>query len=61
MKKNTGYRIDYTTSTVTVTKKFMEAAGIIGTIEFEQRKVLADMAVREPAQFKALVEQVTKA
>ncbi|MBE6393297.1 MAG: 50S ribosomal protein L20 [Lentisphaerae bacterium] len=25
------------------------------------RKVLADMAVREPAQFKALVEQVTKA
>jgi len=45
MKKNVGYRIDYANATVTVTKKFMEAAGIIGTLEFEQRKVLADMGL----------------
>ena len=45
MKKTVGYRIDYATSTATVTKKFLEAAGIIGTPEFEQRKILADMGL----------------
>lgn len=43
MKK--GYVIDYTTKTVTVTKKFMEEAGIIGTKAFEERKVLDEMGL----------------
>ena len=43
--RNTGYKIDYSTNTVTVTKKFMEEAGIIGTPEFNQRKILADMGL----------------
>ena len=43
MKK--GYVIDYTTKTVTVTKKFMEEAGIIGTKAFEERKVLDKMGL----------------
>ena len=43
MKK--GYVIDYTTKTVTVTKKFMEEAGIIGTKAFEERKVLDEMGM----------------
>ena len=40
-----GYVIDYTTKTVTVTKKFMEEAGIIGTKAFEERKVLDEMGL----------------
>lgn len=43
--RNNGYKIDYSTNTVTVTKKFMEEAGIIGTPEFNQRKILADMGL----------------
>lgn len=43
MKK--GYVIDYTTKTVTVTKKFMEEAGVIGTKAFEERKVLDEMGL----------------
>lgn len=43
--KTTGYKINYSTNTVIVTKKFMEEAGIIGTPEFNQRKILADMGL----------------
>lgn len=43
MKK--GYVIDWTAKTVTVTKKFMEEAGVIGTTAFEQRRILAEMGL----------------
>lgn len=34
MKKNTNYEINFTTNTIIVTKRFREAAAIIGTPEF---------------------------
>ena len=40
MKKNTNYEINFTTNTITVTKKFREAASIIGTPEFNLMKEL---------------------
>lgn len=43
MKKS--YVIDWTAKTVTVTKKFMEEAGVIGTTAFEQRRILAEMGL----------------
>ena len=70
MKK--GYVIDYTTKTVTVTKKFMEEAGIIGTKAFEERKVLDEMGlvfqIREvkahksnKITYKQMMEYITRA
>ena len=40
MKKNANYEIDFTTNTITVTRKFREAASIIGTPEFNLMKEL---------------------
>ena len=34
MKKNTNYEINFTTNTIIVTKRFREAAAVIGTPEF---------------------------
>lgn len=54
--RNIGYKIDYTTNTITVTKKFMEEAGIIGTPAFSTMKELRQMgmtiAVKETAPRK---------
>ena len=54
--RNNGYKIDYTTNTITVTKKFMEEAGIIGTSAFSTMKELRQMgmtiAVKEIAPRK---------
>ena len=54
--RNIGYKIDYTTNTITVTKKFMEDAGIIGTPAFNTMKELRQMgmtiAVKETAPRK---------
>ena len=41
--RNIGYKIDYTTNTITVTKKFMDEAGIIGTPAFSTMKELRQM------------------
>lgn len=43
--RNNGYKIDYTTNTITVTKKFMEEAGIIGTSAFSTMKELRQMGM----------------
>lgn len=43
--RNIGYKIDYTTNTITVTKKFMEDAGIIGTPAFITMKELRQMGM----------------
>lgn len=40
MKKNANYEINFATNTITVTKKFREAASIIGTPEFNVMKEL---------------------
>ena len=54
--RNHGYKIDYSTNTITVTKKFMEDAGIIGTPAFNIMKELRQMgmtiAVKETAPRK---------
>lgn len=54
--RNNGYKIDYTTNTITVTKKFMEEAGVIGTSAFSTMKELRQMgmtiAVKEIAPRK---------
>lgn len=39
------YTINYAENTITVTKKFMEAAGIIGSYAFNQMKVLRTMGM----------------
>ncbi len=43
--RNNGYKIDYTTNTITVTKKFMEEAGVIGTSAFSTMKELRQMGM----------------
>ncbi len=43
--RNIGYKINYTTNTITVTKKFMEDAGIIGTPAFNTMKELRQMGM----------------
>ena len=40
---NKPYAIDFTTNTVTVTKKFLEAASMIGTTEFNTMMQLRQM------------------
>lgn len=35
MKKNTDYYIDFATNTVTVTRKFMEGASVLGSAQFK--------------------------
>lgn len=69
MKK--GYVIDWTAKTVTVTKKFMEEAGTIGTAAFEQRKVLDEMGLvfqirevkarkNDKITYKQMMEYITR-
>lgn len=43
--RNHGYKIDYSTNTITVTKKFMEDAGIISTPAFNTMKELRQMGM----------------
>lgn len=43
--KNIGYRIDYTNNTVTVTKKFLAEAGILGSSAFNAMKELRQMGM----------------
>lgn len=42
---NKPYAIDFTTNTVTVTKKFLEAAQMIGTIEFDTMMKIREMGM----------------
>ena len=42
---NKPYAIDFTTNTVTVTKKFLEAAQMIGTIEFDTMMRIREMGI----------------
>ena len=69
MKK--GYVIDWTAKTVTVTRKFMEEAGTIGTTAFEQRKVLDEMGLvfqirevkarkNDKITYKQMMEYITR-
>ena len=51
--KTQGYKINYATNTITVTKKFQQEAGIIGSAAFEQMKVLREMGM-------IIVEKKTK-
>ena len=41
-----GYKIDYTTNTVTVSKKFLKDAGIIGTDAYNEMRILREMGLR---------------
>lgn len=54
---NKPYAIDFTTNTVTVTKKFLEAASMIGTTEFNTMMQLRQMnltiVTKAPAKKKA--------
>lgn len=49
MKKNTGYEINYIENTITVTKKFLKEAGIIGSAAYTElarvRKDLPDFQI----------------
>ena len=67
----TVYVIDWTAKTVTVTKKFMEEAGTIGTTAFEQRKVLDEMGLvfqirevkarkNDKITYKQMMEYITR-
>ena len=53
---NKPYAIDFTTNTVTVTKKFLEAASMIGTTEFNTMMQLRQMGMtivtKSPARKK---------
>ena len=52
--KKVGYQINFATNTVAVTRKFLEAAGVIGTEEFSTMMRLRDMnltiVVKTPAK-----------
>ena len=45
MRKQNGYQINFATNTVTVTRRFLEAAGRIGTEEFNTMLKLREMAL----------------
>ena len=57
MKKNTAYSINFVTNTVTITKKFADAASQIGTPEFNTMMQLREMnltiAVKAPSKKKS--------
>lgn len=55
---NKPYAIDFTTNTVTVTKKFLEAASMIGTTEFNTMMQLRQMNLT--IVIKAPVKKKTK-
>lgn len=57
MTKN--YKIDYTTNTVTLTKKFAEAAGIVGSAAFNEMKELRALGMT--IQVQKASESVKKA
>ncbi|MBR3017064.1 MAG: hypothetical protein IKH57_08300 [Clostridia bacterium] len=56
MKKNHGYEIDYTKNTVTVTKKFLKEAGIIGSAAYTE---LAQVH-RDHPDFQIVQREITK-
>lgn len=41
-----GYKIDYTTNTVTVSKKFLNDAGILGSDAYNEMRMLREMGLR---------------
>ena len=55
-QKKNGYQIDFTTNTVTVTNKFLTAAGQIGTKEFETmcklRELNLTIVTKDPVKKK---------
>ena len=57
MRKQNGYQINFATNTVTVTRRFLEAAGRIGTEEFNTMLKLREMALiivmKTPAKKKS--------
>ena len=57
MRKQNGYQINFTTNTVTVTRRFLEAAGRIGTEEFNTMLKLREMnltiVMKTPAKKKS--------
>lgn len=57
MRKQNGYQINFATNTVTVTRRFLEAAGRIGTEEFNTMLKLREMnltiVMKTPAKKKS--------